>query len=113
MRDGIKIFASLLFIFHLSSFISAPTAFAQTDSAKVDTSTFHMTKSPLEAVLLSAVIPGAGQVYLHQTWKVPVIWGIGGAFLYGAYIQNFRYHFMQDSINNAMARYHANSKKNI
>ena len=51
-----------------------------------------MTKSPLEAVLLSAVLPGAGQVYLDQAWKVPIIWGITGGFLWGALKQNSRYH---------------------
>ncbi len=67
-------------------------------------STFHMTKSPLEAILLSAAVPGAGQVYLHQAWKVPVIYALAGGFLYGALIQNFRYHEMIDSINERDAR---------
>ncbi|SRR5579883_671466 len=71
------------------------------DTAKVvsDTGEFHMTKSPLEAVLLSAVVPGAGQVYLGQAWKLPILYGLAGGFLYGALIQNSRYHQMQDSIN--------------
>src|SRR5205809_566695 len=84
--------------------LCASAAHAQSDSVKADTAGFHMTKSPLEAVLLSAVLPGAGQAYLDQWWKVPVIWGVGGAFFYGAYIQNYRYHYMQDSVNNAQAR---------
>jgi hypothetical protein len=103
--------ALLALILHPSTFILS--ARAQSDTTKADTAGFHMTKSPLEAVLLSAVIPGAGQVYLHQTWKLPIIWGIGGAFFYGAYIQNFRYHFMQDSINNAMARYHVDPEHRV
>jgi TM2 domain-containing membrane protein YozV len=69
-----------------------------------DTTAFHMTKSPLKAVLLSAIIPGAGQVYLDQAWKVPIIWGIAGGFLYGALIQNYRYHYTADSVNNQLAR---------
>jgi hypothetical protein len=93
------IFSSLI-ILHSS------LATAQVDTAKIDTAGFHMTKSPLEALLLSAVVPGAGQVYLDQAWKVPVIWGLGGAFLYGVLIQNYRYHYMQDSVTNAINRYH-------
>ncbi|MDP4199661.1 MAG: DUF5683 domain-containing protein [Bacteroidota bacterium] len=78
---------------------------AERTSATPDTGAFHMTKSPLEAILLSAAIPGAGQAYLDQWWKVPIIWGLGGGFLYGAYIQNFRYHYTQDTITNAYARH--------
>ncbi len=67
-------------------------------------SEFHMTKSPLEAVLLSAVIPGAGQVYLDQAWKLPILYGLAGAFFYGAIVQNNRYHWAQDSVSNRYAR---------
>jgi hypothetical protein len=77
---------------------SIPSGHPDTTQVPVD-SEFHMTKSPLEAVLLSAALPGAGQVYLHQTWKVPIIYALAGGFLYGALIQNFRYHEMIDSIN--------------
>jgi len=34
-------------------------------------------KSPGLAMLLSAVIPGAGQVYNQSYWKVPVVFGLG------------------------------------
>ena len=71
----------------------------------VDTGGFHMTKSPLEAVLLSTVLPGAGQVYLGQAWKLPILYGLGAAFGYfGVYTQNFRYHYTMDSINNDLTR---------
>ena len=42
------------------------------------------THSPQKAVLRSAVLPGWGQVYNKQTWKVPIIYaGLGGmAYLY-------------------------------
>jgi hypothetical protein len=70
-----------------------------------DTGGFHMKKSALEAVLLSTIIPGAGQVYLGQTWKLPILYGLIGAFGYfGVYTQNFRYHYTIDSINNENAR---------
>lgn len=69
-----------------------------------DTGAFHMTKSPTTAVVLSALLPGAGQVYLAQTWKVPIIWALGGSFLYGALVQNGRYHEWADSTAAAEAR---------
>src|ERR1035437_3536160 len=99
----------IAFILHPSSFILPEAARAQVDSIRAgarhaaapDTGEFHMTKSPLEAVLLSVVIPGAGQVYLEQTWKLPFIYGLIGGFFYGALIQNTRYLYTQDTINNA------------
>ncbi len=44
-------------------------------------------KSPLVAVLLSAVIPGGGQVYNGSYWKVPVIFGVQ-AFFVSQWISN-------------------------
>lgn len=34
-------------------------------------------KSGTLAMLLSAVLPGAGQVYAHRYYTIPVIWGFG------------------------------------
>ena len=35
--------------------------------------------NPNKALLLSALLPGAGQVYNHQAWKIPIIYaGMGG-----------------------------------
>ncbi|MFI5202280.1 MAG: DUF5683 domain-containing protein [Candidatus Kapaibacterium sp.] len=83
---------------------SASTDHPDTVRAPVD-STFHMTKSPLEAVLLSAALPGAGQVYLHQAWKVPIIYALAGGFFYAALLQNSRYFAAIDSVNNRFARH--------
>lgn len=80
---------------------------AQVDTVRpfdVDTGAFHMTKSPTTAVLLSTALPGAGQIYLDQAWKVPIIWGLAGGFLYGALVQNSRYHEWADSTAAAEAR---------
>jgi hypothetical protein len=50
---------------------------------KKDTAyTYKMTKSPTKAMLFSAVIPGAGQFYNKSYWKIPIIWGVGGYFVY-------------------------------
>lgn len=37
---------------------------------------------PNTAVFMSAVVPGLGQVYNKKYWKVPIIYGAGGAFAY-------------------------------
>ena len=50
------------------------------------------THSPQKAVLRSAVLPGWGQVYNKQTWKVPIIYaGLGitaGVFVYNLQTYN-------------------------
>ncbi|MEP7146181.1 MAG: DUF5683 domain-containing protein [bacterium] len=41
-----------------------------------------MKKSPWKAVTYSALLPGAGQFYNTSYWKIPVIAGLGGYFVY-------------------------------
>jgi hypothetical protein len=61
------------------------------------------TKSAGTALLLSALLPGAGQVYNESYWKVPIIAGFAGYFIYewiwnnnkadeyrGLYVQSIR-----------------------
>lgn len=43
---------------------------------------FKMKKSPWKAVAYSAILPGAGQFYNKSYWKIPVIAGLGGYFVY-------------------------------
>lgn len=35
------------------------------------------TKSGTKAMLLSAILPGAGQIYAHRYYTIPLIWGFG------------------------------------
>ncbi|MCK7523067.1 MAG: DUF5683 domain-containing protein [Ignavibacteriales bacterium] len=55
-------------------------AFAQIENAEDESiksdSVFISTKSPWTAVLMSAVIPGAGQIYNESYWKAPLIWAL-------------------------------------
>lgn len=43
---------------------------------------YVMQKSPWGAVLRSAIIPGWGQFYNESYWKIPVVWGFAGWFVY-------------------------------
>jgi hypothetical protein len=53
----------------------------------------HQRKSPGLAMLLSAVVPGAGQFYNQSYWKVPIVLGLGLYFASTWLDQNRR---MQD-----------------
>ena len=63
------------------------------DSLKKDTvkHKFEMKKSPWRAVAYSAVLPGLGQFYNGSYWKIPVILGIGGYFVYGIINNNNKF----------------------
>jgi hypothetical protein len=47
-----------------------------------DTSFVRPSKSPWLAVGFSAAVPGLGQIYNRSYWKAPIVWGIGGYWVY-------------------------------
>ena len=47
--------------------------------------------SPHKATMYSALVPGLGQVYNKKYWKLPVIYGLTGAFIYAFDFNNDRY----------------------
>lgn len=48
----------------------------------VSKKTYVMTKSPTTAVLLSFLLPGAGQIYNESYWKAPLFLGTAGVLTY-------------------------------
>jgi len=56
-----------------------------------DTTKYKPAHSPTLASVMSAVLPGAGQVYNKKYWKVPIIYGIGGYLAYSVYYNNKQY----------------------
>lgn len=82
--------SSRVALVHSKSFNTLQTI----DSLRIDTQSekpqpspsplrgYQSTKSPALAVLLSTVAPGAGQIYNESYWKPPIIWGLGGYWVY-------------------------------
>lgn len=70
-------------------------------SVKID-GAYHQSKSPWLAVGMSAVIPGSGQIYNESYWKVPVIWGLGGYWIYEWVTLNNSYRDYQDLYNESL-----------
>lgn len=69
---------------------------------KKDIVEFKLTKSPMLALGFSAALPGAGQIYTENYWKVPIIWGVGGYWVYQwIHLNNnykeFRQKYVEDS----------------
>ena len=42
--------------------------------------------SPKKAMIFSAALPGLGQAYNRQYWKIPIIYGALGGLSYAIYI---------------------------
>jgi len=65
-------------------------------SVESNDSLFIMTKSPWGAMLRSAAIPGWGQFYNESYWKIPVVWGVMGWFIYNWIDNNNNYRDYRD-----------------
>ena len=65
-------------------------------AARPEDRSFHPRKSAWLAVGLSAVAPGAGQIYDEKYWKPPVIWGLGGYWVSQWVEQNNQYKHYRD-----------------
>ena len=59
-------------------------------------------KSALTAVLLSAVIPGGGQIYNGSYWKVPIIYGLEAFFVSQWISNNKSYQSLQTQWENSL-----------
>ncbi|MEW6701389.1 MAG: DUF5683 domain-containing protein [Bacteroidota bacterium] len=80
----------LLTFFFFAKEISAQLQPFDSNTVKIDTSKFEMKKSPWEAVLRSAILPGFGQFYNESYWKIPIVWGTLG---YLGYLWNTNNNF--------------------
>ena len=47
--------------------------------------------SPHKATMYSAMIPGLGQIYNKKYWKLPIIYGLTGVFIYAFDFNNDQY----------------------
>jgi len=60
-------------------------------------STLMKIHSPKKAAILSAIIPGAGQVYNKKYWKLPLIYGAGLGMVYIFTVNYKEYNRYRDS----------------
>ena len=55
---------------------------------------------PGKAALLAALLPGAGQIYNHRWWKLPLVFGAVGGTIAGEIFYQQRYREFADAYNN-------------
>ena len=87
-------------IFTLFFFINASSKAQLTDSiSKNDTTAKEKTKyhSPKKATLMSAIVPGLGQVYNKKYWKLPIIYGGFAALIYSLNFNQSEYVRFRDA----------------
>ncbi len=70
-------------------------------------------KSPLIAVLLSAAVPGGGQVYNGSYWKVPIILGAQVYFVTQWLSNNKSYEYYRTQYTNSISTYPPNGNLNL
>ncbi|RFP64726.1 hypothetical protein D0N36_12555 [Hymenobacter lapidiphilus] len=58
---------------------------------------------PQKAALLALMLPGAGQVYNHRYWKLPLVYGGLGGVGYGLFFYQTRYREYADGKNQLIA----------
>ena len=54
---------------------------------------------PGKAALLAAILPGAGQIYNHRWWKLPLVYGAVGGTIAGEIFYQQRYRQFADAYN--------------
>ncbi|MCX7764072.1 MAG: DUF5683 domain-containing protein [Bacteroidia bacterium] len=58
--------------------------------------------NPRLSAILSALIPGAGQIYNRSYWKAPIVWAALGITGYGAYQNHQQYLFYRRAYREAL-----------
>lgn len=77
--------------------VSAPRAYSQVEDTSSVVANLHK-HSPQKAVLYSLVFPGLGQIYNRKYWKLPIIYGAGGAFAYYVLYNQLKYQKFRDAV---------------
>jgi Family of unknown function (DUF5683) len=87
------IFIILLFI-NTSGNAQVTDTTSKTDTTSVKKIKYH---SPKKATLMSAIVPGLGQVYNKKYWKLPIIYGGFAALIYSLNFNQSEYVRFRDA----------------
>ena len=84
----------------IAFFFSMQLSAQQNNINSVEVDTFEKTEeihSPLRAALLSAAVPGLGQIYNGKYWKLPILYGGTAGLIYGINLSNSKYKFWREA----------------
>jgi len=95
---------NILFILTLVSVNSyCQSADLEKTNQSLSDSGFTMQKSPMGAMLRSALLPGWGQFYNESYWKIPIVWGVSAWFIYVWLDRDDLYQQYRDLYNNSLS----------
>lgn len=86
----------VIFLLGLLALISTFDAKGQADTIPLPDTVALRHHSPSTATLYSAIIPGLGQAYNQQYWKIPVIYALAGTCAYFVWYNNDQYNFYRE-----------------
>jgi hypothetical protein len=93
-----KLFQFILgitFLFLCTTVSAQKTDTLKKDSTKMQAGKYH---SPKKAALLSAVLPGSGQIYNKKYWKVPIVYAGFAGLAYSFQYNQSRYVKYRDAL---------------
>jgi hypothetical protein len=90
---GILIF-TLLFFINTASKAQLTDSISKNDTTAKEKPKYH---SPKKATLMSAIVPGLGQVYNKKYWKLPIIYGGFAALIYSLNFNQSEYARFRDA----------------
>ncbi len=85
---------AFLFLFNTSGNAQITDTTSKTDTITVKKAKYH---SPKKATLMSAIIPGLGQIYNKKYWKLPIIYGGFAALIYSLEFNQSEYVQFRDA----------------
>lgn len=104
-------FAKWGFLISFFTLFSATQLQAQTDTLGTSNDSVRVTNAPADtltiipqrhsprrALMLSAIVPGAGQAYNKKYWKIPIIYAGAGVLGFFIYRNNERYQHFRDAV---------------
>jgi len=102
------------FVYSVAADSSRPGFLQIPDSTTVDTSVVIIKqKSALTSVLLSAVIPGGGQIYNGSYWKLPIIYGLQAFFVSQWIVNNNSYKYYRSQYDSSIVASPPNGDINL
>ena len=88
----------VLFLSLTSCAIQAQESRSTINKTAKDSTQKQRVHSPKKAAVLSAIIPGAGQLYNRKFWKVPVLAAGAGALVYGFQFNQKNYNLFKTEL---------------